>query len=258
MILIRRRSSDLPARMSVFGLGADVIAGFPGETDADHAATVALVERLPFTYLHVFPFSLRPGTAAERLPAPVLADRRAAAGGGAARHRRAKGGGLRRVARRRNGGRRRRGQRRRSARGSPAITFRFAWPTRRSPRGARFAGTPDHERQPPHGAVRSSMTDPRPTVYVETYGCQMNVSDSELMLGKLAAHGYDAVERPGRRGRDSRQHLRDSRARRAARDRPAGRAEAEHEAGRDRRRDRVHGAAARAAAAARRRSTSAS
>ena len=40
------------------------------------------------------------------------------------------------------------------------------------------------------------MTDPRPTVYVETYGCQMNVSDSELMLGKLAAHGYDAVDTP--------------------------------------------------------------
>lgn len=52
---------------SPFGLGADIIVGFPGETDADHAATVALVERLPFTYLHVFPFSLRPGTAAERL-----------------------------------------------------------------------------------------------------------------------------------------------------------------------------------------------
>ncbi len=36
----------------------------------------------------------------------------------------------------------------------------------------------------------------RPTVYVETYGCLMNVSDSELMLGKLTAHGYDAVETP--------------------------------------------------------------
>jgi tRNA-2-methylthio-N6-dimethylallyladenosine synthase len=36
----------------------------------------------------------------------------------------------------------------------------------------------------------------RSTVYVETYGCQMNVSDSELMLGKLAAHGYDQVDRP--------------------------------------------------------------
>jgi len=36
----------------------------------------------------------------------------------------------------------------------------------------------------------------RPTVYIETYGCQMNVSDSELMLGKLTASGYEAVERP--------------------------------------------------------------
>ena len=41
------------------------------------------------------------------------------------------------------------------------------------------------------------MTDaPRSTVYIETYGCQMNVSDSELMLGKLAASGYDQVEAP--------------------------------------------------------------
>src|ERR1043166_2133137 len=35
-----------------------------------------------------------------------------------------------------------------------------------------------------------------PTVYVETYGCQMNVSDSELMLGKLAAEGYTPVDKP--------------------------------------------------------------
>lgn len=71
----------LASRVSVLGLGADIITGFPGETDEDHAATVALVERLPFTYLHVFPFSLRPGTAAERLPSPVapaVAQRRAA------------------------------------------------------------------------------------------------------------------------------------------------------------------------------------
>jgi len=36
----------------------------------------------------------------------------------------------------------------------------------------------------------------RPTVYIETYGCQMNVSDSELMLGKLAQSGYDQVDVP--------------------------------------------------------------
>ena len=40
------------------------------------------------------------------------------------------------------------------------------------------------------------MPEPRPTVYIETYGCQMNVSDSELMLGKLAAAGYEPVEQP--------------------------------------------------------------
>ena len=39
-------------------------------------------------------------------------------------------------------------------------------------------------------------SESRPTVYVETYGCQMNVSDSELMLGKLAAHGYVPVDGP--------------------------------------------------------------
>jgi tRNA-2-methylthio-N6-dimethylallyladenosine synthase len=36
----------------------------------------------------------------------------------------------------------------------------------------------------------------RSTVYMETYGCQMNVSDSELILGKLAASGYDQVDQP--------------------------------------------------------------
>jgi tRNA-2-methylthio-N6-dimethylallyladenosine synthase len=36
----------------------------------------------------------------------------------------------------------------------------------------------------------------RPTVYIETYGCQMNVSDTELMLGKLAESGYEEVEQP--------------------------------------------------------------
>jgi len=36
----------------------------------------------------------------------------------------------------------------------------------------------------------------RSTVYIETYGCQMNVSDSELILGKLAASGYDSVDAP--------------------------------------------------------------
>lgn len=53
------------------GVGADVIVGFPGETDADFQASVALIEGLPFSYLHVFSFSERPGTEAEKLGARV-------------------------------------------------------------------------------------------------------------------------------------------------------------------------------------------
>ena len=44
-----------------------MIAGFPGETDEDHAATLAFIEALPFTYLHVFSYSKRPGTSAAAL-----------------------------------------------------------------------------------------------------------------------------------------------------------------------------------------------
>jgi len=67
----RARLEWLAARLPVLGLGADIIAGFPAETDDDHRATVALVAALPFTYLHVFPYSERPGAAAARLGAPV-------------------------------------------------------------------------------------------------------------------------------------------------------------------------------------------
>lgn len=67
----RRRIERLAERLPVFGLGADIIAGFPGEQAADHAETVELVNALPFTYLHVFPFSLRPDVPAGRLPDPV-------------------------------------------------------------------------------------------------------------------------------------------------------------------------------------------
>jgi threonylcarbamoyladenosine tRNA methylthiotransferase MtaB len=43
-------------------LGADVMVGFPGETDAEFEETLTLVRTLPFGYLHLFPFSPRPGT----------------------------------------------------------------------------------------------------------------------------------------------------------------------------------------------------
>ncbi len=51
-----------------FGLGADFLMGFPGETEQELAETLALVDTLPFTYAHVFPFSVRKGTKAEKMP----------------------------------------------------------------------------------------------------------------------------------------------------------------------------------------------
>ena len=52
-------------------IGADVMVGFPGETDEEFAESVAFVERMPFTYLHVFSYSERPGTAAMGMGAVV-------------------------------------------------------------------------------------------------------------------------------------------------------------------------------------------
>ncbi len=48
-------------------VGADVIAGFPGEGEEDFRATVRLIEELPLAYLHVFPYSARGGTWASKL-----------------------------------------------------------------------------------------------------------------------------------------------------------------------------------------------
>ncbi|MCC7053066.1 MAG: MiaB/RimO family radical SAM methylthiotransferase [Gemmatimonadaceae bacterium] len=61
----------LLVRAPVLGLGADVVTGFPGETEADHRATCDVVQALPFSGLHVFPYSARPGTAAVRLGGDV-------------------------------------------------------------------------------------------------------------------------------------------------------------------------------------------
>ncbi|HKA25157.1 MAG TPA: MiaB/RimO family radical SAM methylthiotransferase [Candidatus Eisenbacteria bacterium] len=55
-------------------LGADFIVGFPGEDDAAFARTMDLVERLPYTYGHVFSYSDRPGTPAAALDGHVAPD----------------------------------------------------------------------------------------------------------------------------------------------------------------------------------------
>ncbi len=65
-------------------LGADVMVGFPGETDREFEETVAFIRALPFGYLHLFPFSPRPGTRAwalhaeQPVPSAVVAERLAA------------------------------------------------------------------------------------------------------------------------------------------------------------------------------------
>lgn len=52
----------------VYGLGADVLMGFPGETEDEFAQTLEVVKAMPLTYAHVFPYSRRPGTAASAMP----------------------------------------------------------------------------------------------------------------------------------------------------------------------------------------------
>jgi threonylcarbamoyladenosine tRNA methylthiotransferase MtaB len=60
--------SRIRARVPDAAIGADVMVGFPGETDGDFSETYRLIEESPLTYLHVFPYSSRPGTVAAGLP----------------------------------------------------------------------------------------------------------------------------------------------------------------------------------------------
>lgn len=62
--LVTRINTALPHAF----IGADVIAGFPDETEEDFAETVRLLEELPLSDLHVFPYSRRPGTRAAGMP----------------------------------------------------------------------------------------------------------------------------------------------------------------------------------------------
>lgn len=83
----RRYSADLArevltairAALPDAGIGTDVIAGFPGETEEEFQHTLAFVREMPFTYLHVFPYSPRRGTTAAKradgLPADVITAR---------------------------------------------------------------------------------------------------------------------------------------------------------------------------------------
>ena len=67
----REKIEKIRASMPTAAIGADVMAGFPGETESDFEATRRMIEDLPFTYLHVFTYSSRPGTPSANMPNQV-------------------------------------------------------------------------------------------------------------------------------------------------------------------------------------------
>jgi len=75
----REKIENLRAAMATAAIGADVMTGFPGETDADFEETRQMIDDLPLTYLHVFTYSPRPGTPAaairDQVPVQIARER---------------------------------------------------------------------------------------------------------------------------------------------------------------------------------------
>jgi len=67
----REKIQKIRVAMPTAAIGADVMVGFPGETEAEFDETRRMIEDLPFTYLHVFTYSARPGTPAAEQPGQV-------------------------------------------------------------------------------------------------------------------------------------------------------------------------------------------
>jgi threonylcarbamoyladenosine tRNA methylthiotransferase MtaB len=63
-------------RIEDIAIGIDILAGFPGETDKLFSSTLSFLEDMDFTYLHVFPYSKRPGTPAADFPDQIAGDRK--------------------------------------------------------------------------------------------------------------------------------------------------------------------------------------
>ncbi len=66
--MILDKVGQISSSHGIFGLGADFIAGFPGETESDFEDLLDLIKNLPLSYAHIFPFSSRPGTRAAKFP----------------------------------------------------------------------------------------------------------------------------------------------------------------------------------------------
>ena len=75
----RQKIEKIHAAMPQVAIGADVMVGFPGETEAEFESTRRMIQDLPFTYLHVFTYSARPGTPAavmtNQVPVQVARER---------------------------------------------------------------------------------------------------------------------------------------------------------------------------------------
>src|SRR5262249_48811740 len=69
----REKIERIRAAIPSAAIGADVMVGFPGESDAEFEETYRMIELLPLTYLHFFTFSARPGTPAASMPQPMPA-----------------------------------------------------------------------------------------------------------------------------------------------------------------------------------------
>ena len=67
----REKVEQIRAAMPTAAIGADVMVGFPGESDADFEETRLMIQQLPLTYLHVFNYSARPGTPASLMKTEV-------------------------------------------------------------------------------------------------------------------------------------------------------------------------------------------
>ena len=67
----REKVLKIRSAMPTAAIGADVMVGFPGETEVEFAETRRMIEELPFTYLHVFTYSARPGTPAAEQPRQI-------------------------------------------------------------------------------------------------------------------------------------------------------------------------------------------
>ena len=72
--IFRQRVAKIRDQIPDAAIGVDTLIGFPGETDAAFRNTYDFINELPITYLHVFPFSSRPGTPAARYPDKVAPD----------------------------------------------------------------------------------------------------------------------------------------------------------------------------------------